>query len=154
MVRPPSRSAAAKSAENQMCPFCRAPKESHGARCRPHSLSKDSKESLAWLLSCVQATPTKPLSDPRLFHCVSAADAVAVERRHNRHRRVAMRQRWPTLLLRDLVHVGCSSPVAHSRLGHKYLSFAMPEGSDNTPTEAGVNKLFSTAFLSASFCSS
>ena len=41
------------------------------------ALTKDSKESLAWLLSCVQSTPTKPLSDPHLLHCLSAADAMA-----------------------------------------------------------------------------
>ena len=36
--------------------------------------------------------------------------------------------------------------MAHARLGHRYMSFAVPAGSDNTPTEAGVNKLFSAAF--------
>ena len=36
--------------------------------------------------------------------------------------------------------------MAQSRLGHKYLSFARRAGSDNIPTEAGVNKLFSTAW--------
>ena len=37
--------------------------------------------------------------------------------------------------------------MAHSRLGHKYLSFSMPANSDNTPTEAGSNKPRSTAWL-------
>ena len=37
------------------------------------TLTKSSKESLAWLLSCVQSTPAKP----HLLHCVSAADAMA-----------------------------------------------------------------------------
>ena len=40
-------------------------------------LTKSSKEALAWLLSCVQSTPTKPLSDPHLLRCMSAADAMA-----------------------------------------------------------------------------
>ena len=41
------------------------------------ALTKESKGSLAWLLSCVQSTPTKPLSVPHLLHCLSAADAMA-----------------------------------------------------------------------------
>ena len=36
--------------------------------------------------------------------------------------------------------------MAYSRLGHKYLSFAMPTGPDNAPTQAGVKKFFSTAW--------
>ena len=38
------------------------------------SLSRAKSPSL---LSCVQATPTKPLSNPRFLQCLSAADAMA-----------------------------------------------------------------------------
>ena len=65
-------------------------------------LTKSSKEALAWLLSCVQSTPTKPLSDPHLMLHVSS-------RRNGRkgdrgNRRVAVRHTgfrksgpWPRL---------------------------------------------------------
>ena len=65
-----------------------------------------------------------------------------------------IREVWPQLHKDAQQYIACFETLAqlallqmaHSRLGHKYLSFAMPAGSDNTPTEAGVNKLFSTAW--------
>ena len=64
-----------------------------------------------------------------------------------------IREVWPQLHKDAQKYIACFETLAqlallqmaHSRLGHKYLSFAMPAGS-NTPTEAGVNKLFSTAW--------
>ena len=67
------------------------------------TLTRHSKESLAWLLSCVQSTHAKPLSDPHLLHCVSAADAMAEG--HCRDRGLAVHQGRTALVLRDLVHV-------------------------------------------------
>ena len=114
------------------------------------ALTKDSKESLAWLLSCVQSTPTKPLSDPHSQpQTLAEGEGVGIGAWHQgrsevRDVRAAPQRRSKVhSLLRDIGLL----QMAHSRLGHKYLSFAMPAGSDNTPAEAGVNKLFSTALL-------
>ena len=134
------------------------------------SLTKDSKDCVAWLLSCVQATPTKPLADPRLLNCLSAADAMAegdtvgiggwLCTKDGLHwfseiwSMQEVRALWPQLHKEAQRYIACFETLAqlallqmaHSRLGHRYLSFAMPAGSDNTPTKAGVNKLFSTAW--------
>ena len=134
------------------------------------ALTKDSKEALAWLLSCVQATPTKPLSDPHLLHCMSAADAMAegdtvgiggwLCTKDGLHwfsevwSMQEVRSVWQQLRKDAQKYIACFETLAqlallqmaHARLGHRYMSFAMPAGSDNTPTEAGVNKLFSTAW--------
>ena len=133
------------------------------------ALTKDSK-SLAWLLSCVQSTPTKPLSDPHLLHCLSAAEAMAegdtvgiggwlcakdgLRWFSEIWSMSEVREVWPQLRKDVQKYIACFETLAqlallqmaHSRLGHKYLSFAMFAGSDNTPTEAGVNKLFSTSW--------
>ena len=132
------------------------------------ALTKDSKEALAWLLSCVQAIPAKPLSDPHLLHCMSAADAMTegdtvgiggwLCTKEGLHWEIwsmqEVRAVWPQLRKDAQKYIACFETLAqlallqmaHARLGHRYLSFAMPAGSDNTPTEAGVNKLFSTAW--------
>ena len=122
------------------------------------TLTKDSKASLAWLawlLSCVQSTPTKPLSDPHLLRCTSAADAMAegdtvgiggwLCNKDGLH--------WFSEIW-SMKYIACFETLAQlallqmarNGLGHKCLSLAMPAGSDNTPKEAGVNKLFSTAW--------
>ena len=117
-----------------------------------------------------QSTPTKPLSDPRLLHCLSAADAMAegdtVEiggwlctkdglRWFSEIWSMSeVREVWPQLHKDAQKYIArfetlaqlALLQMAHSRLGHKYLSFAMPTGSDNTAAEAGVNKLFSTSW--------
>ena len=65
-----------------------------------------------------------------------------------------VRDVWPQLRKDAQKYIACFETLAQlallqmarSRLDHKYLSFAVPAGSDDTPTEAGVNKLFSTAW--------
>ena len=138
------------------------------------ALTKNSEKSFTWLLSCVQATPTKPLSDPHLLRCLSAADAMAEGDTVGIGGWLCTKdglrwfsEIWPMSevcnvwlqLHKDAQkYIACFATLAqlalpqmaHSRLGHRYMSFAMPAGSDNTPTEAGVHKLFSTAWLADS----
>ena len=110
------------------------------------ALTKDSRESLASLLSCVHSTPTKPLSDPRLLRCLSAADAMAegdtvgiggwLCTKDGLHwfsevwSMSEVRDVWPQLHKDEQRYIACFETLArlaflrmaHSRLGHKYLS--------------------------------
>ena len=115
--------------------------------------TKSSKEARARLLSCVQSTPTKPLSDPYLLRCMSAADAMAEGEivgiggwlcsKDGLHwfseiwTMAQIREVWPQLHKDAQKYIACFETLAqlallqmaHSRLGHKYLFLAMPAGS-------------------------
>ena len=103
-------------------------------------LSKSSQQCLTWLASCFQRSPVQPLARPHQLQALAAADACAKD---------------------DLVGIGgwaiTSSQVVWfaetfrnaSAVGHigggRYL-FSMPSGTDNSATEASLNKLFTTSW--------
>ena len=122
------------------------------------ALTKESKESLAWLPLCVQATPQTLTSSTASWQQTlwrketqwELEDGCAPRRACAGSPKyglcVYVRSQSPLAAApqgRAKLH---SLQMARSRLDHKYLSCAMPAGSDNTPAEAGVNKLVSTAW--------
>ena len=121
------------------------------------SLSKSSQQCLTWLALCFQRSPVQPLARPHQLQALAAADACAEDDS------IASSQ---VVWFRDLEHAGHTSRVAlpcqawtavhraqlallqatHSHIGGGHYSFSMPSGTDNSATEASLNKLFTTSW--------
>ena len=95
------------------------------------SLTKDSKDCLAWLLSCVQATPTKPLADPHLLNCLSAADAMA-------EGDTVGIGGW--LCTKDGLHAGGQSPLATASQGSPAIHSLLRNSSPASPASDGTQQ--------------
>ena len=132
-------------------------------------LGKDSQAALRWLLSCMQFCPQLPLSMPPLLHCMCAADAMAEGNQVGIGGWLStsdsflwfactwsmddVRQTWPFLVKDAQKYIACFEVLAqlallqctYARLNHRHQRFCMPSGTDNSPSEAGLNKMFSTA---------
>ena len=72
-----------------------------------------------------------------------------------------IRSVWPFLTKNAQKYIACFETVAQlalamtakAHLGHTRLSLCLPSESDNTPTEGGVNKLFTTSWPLSEFLS-
>jgi len=132
-------------------------------------LGKDSQAALQWLLSCMQFAPQQPLQLAPLLHCMCAADAMAQGDTVGLGGWLStsttflwfactwsmdeVRQTWPWLLKDAQKYIACFEVLAQlallqctfARLRHRHQRFCLPSATDNSPSEAGLNKLFSTA---------
>ena len=117
----------------------------------------------------MQFSPQQPLSMPPLLHCMCAADAMAQGDQVGiggwlstsdsflwfacTWNMADVRQTWPFLVKDAQKYIACFEVLAqlallqctYARLRHKHQRFCLPSATDNSPSEAGLNKLFSTA---------
>ena len=132
-------------------------------------LGKDSQSALRWLASCMQFTPRHSLQLPPVLHCMCAADAMAQGRQVGIGGWLStsstflwfactwdvddVRAVWPFLTKEPQKYIACFEVLAQlallqcawRRLRYKHQRFCMPAATDNSPSEAGLNKLFSTS---------
>ena len=132
-------------------------------------LGKDSQSALRWLASCMQFTPRHSLQLPPVLHCICAADAMAQGRQVGIGGWLStssaflwfactwdvddVRAVWPFLTKEPQKYIACFEVLAQlallqctwRRLRYKHQRFCMPAATDNSPSEAGLNKLFSTS---------
>ena len=152
--------------------------------CPEIRLTNDAQNSLHCLLPRVESIPTTPLALPPLMPCLARADAMAegdsvgiggwITTRHSMgwfaeaFSMQEIRQVWPFMSKDAQRYIACFEALAQLALAMcarerhacSHLAVCLPSGSDNTPTEGGVNKLFTTSWplsvfvgLLASWCS-
>ena len=110
------------------------------------SLSKSSQQCLTWLASCFRRSPVQPLARPHQLQALAAADACAEDG--------TCRTYEPCLVKPGQRYIACFETLAqlallqatHSHIGGGHYSFSMPSGTDNSATEASLNKLFTTSW--------
>ena len=134
------------------------------------TLRNESKAAIHWLAQCFHHEFTVPLARPPLLTCLSAADAMAdghtvgiggwlstpartlwfAQQWHIGELRAA----WPFLTKDAQQYIACFETVAQWVLlqmaydvtGCSSLRFCVATRSDNSPAQAAINKLFTTAF--------
>ena len=140
-------------------------------------MTRAAQSSLAWLAPRIAAIPTTPLSLPPLLSSLARADAMAegdqvgiggwVSTKHGlawfaeTYTMEEIRTIWPFLTKNAQKYIACFETIAQlalamtakAHLGHTRLSLCLPSESDNTPTEGGVNKLFTTSWPLSEFLS-
>ncbi|OLQ03886.1 High mobility group protein B3 [Symbiodinium microadriaticum] len=140
-------------------------------------MTRAAQTSLAWLAPRIAAIPTTPLSLPPILSSLARADAMAegdqvgiggwVSTKHGlawfaeAHSMEEIRAFWPFLTKDAQKYIACFETLAQLALamtakshhGHTRLSLCLPTESDNTPTEGGVNKLFTTSWPLSEFLS-
>ena len=145
--------------------------------CPVIKMTRAAQSSLAWLAPRIAAIPTTPLSLPPLLSSLARADAMAegdqvgiggwVSTKHGlawfaeSYTMEEIRTFWPFLTKDAQKYIACFETVAQlalamtakAHLGHTRLSLCLPSESDNTPTEGGVNKLFTTSWPLSEFLS-
>ena len=131
------------------------------------TLRNDSKAALHWLAQCFTHEFRMPLAQPPLLPCLSAADAMADGSQvgiggwlctssqtfwfAQQWSIAELRAHWPFLTKDAQQYIACFETIAqwvllqmdYSATGCSSLRFCL---SDNSPTQASVNKLFTTAF--------
>ena len=134
------------------------------------TLRNDSKAALHWLAQCFTHEFRMPLAQPPLLPCLSAADAMADGSQvgiggwlctssqtfwfAQQWSIAELRAHWPFLTKDAQQYIACFETIAqwvllqmdYSATGCSSLRFCLPTPSDNSPTQASVNKLFTTAF--------
>ena len=128
-------------------------------------------------LYLTETIPTTPLTLPPLLPCLARADAMAEGSTvgiggwittksgmgwfSESFDMSEVRSLWPFMSKDAQKYIACFEALAQLALAMcarerhacSHLSICLPSGSDNTPTEGGVNKLFTTAWpLSAFLC--
>ena len=145
--------------------------------CPTIKMTRAAQASLAWLAPRISAIPTTPLSLPPLLSSLARADAMAegdqvgiggwVSTKHGlawfaeSYSMNEVRAVWPFLTKDAHKYIACFETLAQlalamtakAHLGHTRLSLSLPSESDNTPTEGGVNKLFTTSWPLSEFLS-
>ena len=131
-------------------------------------LRRESVESLKWFASTISQSSQRPLAMPSTLQCLAAADACAEDTKVGiggwviTPRAVAwfaemweiseLRQTWPFLTKPAQSYIASFETLAQFALlqstyhvsGHSHLQIQVPTGTDNTVSEAGLNKLFTT----------
>ena len=134
------------------------------------TLRNDSKAALHWLAQCFTHEFRMPLAQPPLLPCLSAADAMADGAQvgiggwlctssqtfwfAQQWSIAELRAHWPFLTKDAQQYIACFETIAqwvllqmaYAATGCSSLRFCLPTLSDNSPTQASVNKLFTTAF--------
>ena len=134
------------------------------------SLSKSSQHCLTWLASCFRHSPIQPLARPHQLQALAAADACAEDEMvgiggwaitssqvvsfAETWNMQDIRAVWPCLVKPAQRYIACFETLAqlallqatHSHIGGGHYSFSMPSGTDNSATEASLNKLFTTSW--------
>ena len=134
------------------------------------SLSKSSQQCLTWLASCFRHSPVQPLAWPHQLQALAAADACAEDDLvgiggwaitssqvvwfAETCNMQDIRAVWPCLVKPGQRYIACFETLAqlallqatHSHIGGGHYSFSMPSGTDNSATEASLNKLFTTSW--------
>ena len=140
--------------------------------CPVIKMTRAAQSSLAWLAPRIAAVPTTALSLPPMLSSLARADAMAegdqvgiggwVSTKHGlawfaeSYTMEEIRSFWPFLTKDAQKYIACFETLAQlalamtakAHLGHTRLSLCLPSQSDNTPTEGGVNKLFTTSLAS------
>ena len=131
-------------------------------------LRRESAESLKWFASTISHSPQRPLAMPSTLQCLAAADACAENTKVGIGGWVItptavawfaemwdiseLRKPWPFLTKPAQSYIASFETLAQFALlqstyhvsGHSHLQIQVPNGTDNTATEAGLNKLFTT----------
>ena len=131
-------------------------------------LRRESIESLQWFIHTLGHSPQRPLATPDMLHCLAAADACAEGQTVGIGGWVItgsaaawfgetwsiaeIRKTWPFLTKPAQRYIASFETLAqfallqctHRITGHRHLQVRVPTGTDNTATEAGINKLFTT----------
>ena len=132
------------------------------------TLSNDSKAAIHWLAQRFAYEFAMPMARPPLLTCLSAAGAVADGSQVGiggwlctSHQTFWFAQQWSIqelrtfwpFLTRTPSSISLASRRSHSGSYFKWptmrqvgLRFCLPTRSDNSPTQASVNKLFTTSF--------
>ncbi|CAE7572172.1 unnamed protein product [Symbiodinium sp. CCMP2592] len=143
--------------------------------CPEIKLTNTAQDSLRWLLPRIEAIPTTSLSLPPLVACLARADAMAEGDRvgiggwiTTKHSMAwfaeawtmdEVRSTWPFLTKDAQKYIACFETLAQLALAmtarerHAFSQFSvcLPSQSDNTPSEAGINKLFTTSWPLSQF---
>ncbi|CAE7347510.1 unnamed protein product [Symbiodinium sp. CCMP2592] len=143
--------------------------------CPEIKLTNSAQDSLRWLLPRIEAIPTTSLSLPPLVSCLARADAMAEGDRVGIGGWITtkqsmawfaeawtmeeVRQTWPFLTKDAQRYIACFETLAQLALAmtarerHALSQFSvcLPSQSDNTPSEAGINKLFTTSWPLSQF---
>ena len=115
-------------------------------------LSKMSKHSVEQLLQCFHLDLACPLRSKPMLACKAAADACAegwfissnsVSWFAETWQFQEVQEQWPCLTKEAQRYIACFKTLAQLAL---MRGICMPTGTDNTASEAGVNKLFTTAW--------
>ncbi|OLP86365.1 hypothetical protein AK812_SmicGene32558 [Symbiodinium microadriaticum] len=145
--------------------------------CPVIKMTRAAQSSLAWLAPRIAAIPTTPLSLPPILSSLARADAMAEGNQvgiggwvstkqglawfAEAYTMEEIRSFWPFLTKDAQKYIACFETLAQLALamtakahhGHTRLSLCLPTESDNTPTEGGVNKLFTTSWPLSEFLS-
>ena len=140
--------------------------------CPVIKMTRAAQTSLAWLFPRLAAIPTTSLSLPPILSSLARADAMAegdqvgiggwVSTKFAETYTIEeIRTFWPFLTKDAQKYIACFESLAQLALamtakahhGHTRLSICLPTESDNTPTEGGVNKLFTTSWPLSEFLS-
>ena len=128
-----------------------------------HTRLSAASENIEWLLQCFQSDLACPLRSKPVLACKAAADACAEGATvgiggwsiSSRSVSLGVRRRWPCLTKKAQRYIACFETLAQLALmriaawtaeGQAVHGLCMPSGTDNTASEAGVNKLFTTAW--------
>ena len=138
-------------------------------------LRDESKQAIAWLSACFSHDRIRSIRQKPALQCYAAADAMAkgepfgiggwlVTSSHcswfsERYCMSEARALWPQLQDTAQRYIACFETLAqlaltmmvHRTCSARQWSFTLPSASDNAPTEAGLNKLWSTAEPLGSF---
>ena len=143
--------------------------------CPVIKMTKSAQESLRWLSPGIAAIPTTPLSLPPMLSSLARADAMAEGSQvgiggwySTKHSRAwfaesstmdEIRVFWLFLTKDAQKYMACFETLAQLALamtakahhGQSRMNVCLPTESDNTLTEAGVNKLFTTSWPLSEF---
>ena len=132
-------------------------------------LRDDSRNAIDWLDACFSHHRLRSLRQRPLLQCYAAADAMAqgdtvgiggwivtassTARFSEQYHMAEVRSIWPALHDTAQKYIACFETLAqlalamlaHSTCAARHWSFTLPAASDNAPTEAGLDKLWSTA---------
>ena len=135
------------------------------------------QNSLHCLLPRIQAIPTTSLSLSPILSCLARADAMAegnsvgiggwITTKHSlawfaeSFNMDEIPAQWPFMSKDAQKYIPCFETLAQLALGmaarerhaSSHLSICLPSESDNTPTEGGINKLFTTSWPLSEFLS-
>ena len=132
-------------------------------------LRDESRQAIAWLSSCFVPDRVTTIRQRPTLHCCAAADAMAQQHTvgiggwiitasqcawfSESWSMQHIRTVWPQLQEDAQKYIACFETLAqlafammaHQCCASKQWSFALPSASDNSPTEAGLDRLWSTA---------
>ena len=138
-------------------------------------LRNESRAAIDWLSTCFAHDRVRSLRQPPLLQCLAAADAMAQDSTvgiggwiitssgvawfSEQYSVAEVRTVWPGLQDTAQRYLACFETLAqlalamlaHRTCAAQLWSFTLPAASDNAPTEAGLDKLWSTAEPLGSF---